>query len=358
MFEAVTTQLVAHSEALHAEAMRDHDSLLAAIVRQLPDPTADTLVGLLRSRVLSLPVSIAAPSPAQLLNARYGVVPFDQGSRDVELAALRALCDDPAMGRLELRLFVGRGGAGKTRLLMHFCEELWARSNEHWHAGFLSSDLDQACVEHLARAGFPALIVIDYAESRSDLWAGLRHLLEAEIARPKLRIVLLARQAGDWWETVAMGDSALDPLLRHPVVELQDVPVAAGDRRRHYTAAFNAYLPALAMRAPTRPHELPDLTDSRFARPLYLHMAALLELLELVYALALCEAAPSGHGARARWTSRTTRIRALGGDSHASDSDPANHRIGIGAFVVAACGSVRKRRADVYSVGVFRCCAE
>jgi GTPase SAR1 family protein len=75
----------------------------------------------------------------------------------------------PVLERIEVSLFCGAGGVGKSRLLMHFCEELWARTHEVWHAGFLEEAMQDAALPPLAARGYPALVVIDYAEGRASL---------------------------------------------------------------------------------------------------------------------------------------------------------------------------------------------
>jgi len=272
----VMSELCQHAAAL-AELKEDHEALFNVILRRLPDPPVDTLAGVLRARTLGLSTRPGDRSPAQLLDARYGVVPFDEEVRAKELAELRAFCDDPALERLEVRLFYGAGGVGKSRLLMRFCEELWARTDGVWHAGFLEEREQDAALDALAACGYPALVIIDYAEGRK-LHAWLKSLLEAEPARTRLRIVLLARHADEWWINLAQGDAAVEHLRRHPAVRLRDVAYDPGDRVRMYTQARQAYASALQKSTAFAPSLA--LQERHFARPLYLHMAALFDVLD------------------------------------------------------------------------------
>jgi tetratricopeptide (TPR) repeat protein len=271
----VTSELSLHSVAL-AELKQDHEALFNAILRRLPDPPVDTLAGVLRARTLSLPSLPGDRSPAQLLDARYRVVPFDEDVRARELAELRAFCDDSALERLEVRLFYGAGGVGKSRLLMHFCEELWARTTEVWHAGFLEEREQNAALTALAARGYPALVIIDYAEGRK-LHAWLKSLREAEPARTKLRIVLLARHADEWWTNLAEGDAVIEHLRRLPAVRLEGVAYAPGDRARMYDKARQAYARALHRGTPSTISL--GLQEAHFARPLYIQMAALFDVI-------------------------------------------------------------------------------
>ncbi|MDD9945985.1 MAG: hypothetical protein OXU20_33385 [Myxococcales bacterium] len=247
--DALLPELDSHRDALLAlvESSEQQQALLEQILARLPEPLADTLVGVLRSRRLSLPPE---PSPAQLLDARYGAVQFHKAARASELALLHALCDEPGE-RIELQLLIGPGGVGKTRLLMHFCEVTWGRTDEHWHAGYLPEDLQDEALPFLARSGHPALVIIDHAEGRG-LGPWLKKLLEAEPAR-KLRLVLLARHAGEWWDNLARGDAAVDHLRRREVVQVRDVPLEAGAREVLYTKALAAMSERLSKPHPAGP---------------------------------------------------------------------------------------------------------
>jgi hypothetical protein len=80
----LTTALAQHS-AEAAELKMDQRAIAELLRRRLPEPPADSLFGLLRTRALSLPKDASARSPLQMLDARYGVVPFDDASRTREL---------------------------------------------------------------------------------------------------------------------------------------------------------------------------------------------------------------------------------------------------------------------------------
>lgn len=133
------------------------------------------------------------PSPANRLDARHRVVPFDWEVRKAERKALEQWCaSDDEIG---LRLFVGSGGSGKSRLLGEWCAEQRARG---WRAGFVEDEVEPSQVGAMLRSVAPTLLVVDYAERRSNI----RPLLQAAACggeTPRLRIALLARSAGDWW---------------------------------------------------------------------------------------------------------------------------------------------------------------
>lgn len=88
---------------------------------------------------------------------------------------------------------------GKTRLFLHLCERL---KTSGWRAGFLRAEAAGASQElwpALIRQTQPLLLIVDYAETRrGELVSLLRASGQAESAR--VRIILLARAAGDWWK--------------------------------------------------------------------------------------------------------------------------------------------------------------
>jgi hypothetical protein len=213
----------------------------------------------------------AQRNPASLLNARYRFVPFYESGRRELLEDLRRWCDDPEPVRA--RLLVGPGGVGKTRLLIEFCERLRARQ---WGAGFLSKRASKERFHALVRSTGPALIVLDYAESRSDLG----ELLSAVAARRNgnlsgtIRVVLLARTAGAWWTSVQEVEGSIRDLLAgDPVTVLDAVAPCPADREEAFRQARKALAATTGVTEPTTP--VPSLDDPSFDRVLFLHMAAL-----------------------------------------------------------------------------------
>jgi hypothetical protein len=170
-----------------------------------------------------------AGNPGTLLNARYQVVPFFEDTRLQELEVLESWCGsaDP----FSVRLFVGPGGSGKTRLFIEWANDLRQRG---WHAGFLSDPVTSAGIEALLASQLQTLIVVDYAESHPDLLGLLRRVASRPArAGTLLRIALLARQIGDWWESLRTQDADVSHLLaHHEPVALATVPVEGTLRQR------------------------------------------------------------------------------------------------------------------------------
>ena len=143
-------------------------------------------------------------SPAGLLDPGRGLVDFT--GRDRELAALLAWCEDgQPRGVL---LVTGPGGVGKTRLSVELCARLEPRGWRCVRVG----DREEGVAPQVARRGWPGrvLLVVDYAETR----IGLGDLLRAVAAGAgPVRVLLLARSAGEWWDRLGGAEPAVRDLL-------------------------------------------------------------------------------------------------------------------------------------------------
>ncbi|WP_165502675.1 tetratricopeptide repeat protein [Actinomadura fibrosa] len=257
------------------------------------------------AEVLQARPAARAATPGSLLAAAAEAVPF-QGRVDHlrGLALWRDGGPADAVGGgaagVSVRLVTGEGGQGKTRLARRFAADSRAAG---WVAGFTvtapraaSDAQQQAGAEQLAallRACIePVLVVCDYAET-SPLFVEtlLTRLQERPPARP-VRVLLLARASGAWWQDLQdmLGDQAARLVTLPP---LGDDP---GVRREGYLAAVRGLaaglsrLPepavpdAAAERWPVLAGELaqspPDLSPE-FGNALTLQMTALLDLLQL-----------------------------------------------------------------------------
>lgn len=160
--------------------------------------------------------------------------------RDVEMASLRSFLQDARP--ISVRVMVGSGGSGKTRLALDLCDSL---AQEGWNTGFVTgAELDRFVAQQNLSAWHwqkPTLVVIDYAAAKAEtlkLW--LSELADRSqppaIPSHPLRLLLLERHAdpqGGWWQTVFGGDArqyARQALLDPPVpVEIRRL-VAQQDR--------------------------------------------------------------------------------------------------------------------------------
>jgi nucleoside phosphorylase len=153
-----------------------------------------------------------APAPSMLLNARYGVVPWHEAGRSEILASLDAWADDRSCP-VAVRLLHAEGGVGKTRLAIEWVRR---RRGRYDMAGFLVPAPDTRWLERLCGLGPPVMVVIDYAESRADLVAILERIAAFGAAtgpRRQVRVLLLARNDGDWWKSLPQRSLAIAELL-------------------------------------------------------------------------------------------------------------------------------------------------
>ncbi|MER7841517.1 serine protease [Streptomyces sp. NPDC096040] len=177
-----------------------------------------------------------ADSPAQLLRADVEAVPF-HGRTDL-LAALENWCLEP--GSFSTRLLVGGGGEGKTRLGVELCHRLRAQD---WVTGRLAEDAPAETLKVLEQLSHPLLLVVDYAETRQEQL----HALARHLGRPRcpVRLLLLARSAGDWLTQLAMSPN-LASLVAAPVEHLKPLEVTPTGRNAVWRAAVSSLADALS----------------------------------------------------------------------------------------------------------------
>ncbi|MFI0406131.1 trypsin-like peptidase domain-containing protein [Actinomadura sp. 3N508] len=153
-----------------------------------------------------------ARTPASLLVAAQETIPFVHRA---ELADLVEWCEGRGDVQGIVRLVHAPGGAGKTRLAARLCAD---RREHGWLAGFLAGGDLAAHAEKIVDgldAGFPVLLVLDYAQDRlASLGALLDHLARYVEPDAPIRVLLLARSHRPWWEALpaelgAAGDWAL-----------------------------------------------------------------------------------------------------------------------------------------------------
>ncbi|MFD9004133.1 tetratricopeptide repeat protein [Streptomyces sp. NPDC059582] len=221
-------------------------------------------------------------SPAVLLRARRAVVPF-RGRADL-LGQLRAWCAEPGFGAW---LVHGPAGQGKTRLAHHLTAE---RATDRWATLWLRADAPAAELTVLAEAAVPALVVVDYAETRLAQLADLLRALARHDGGAPMKVLLLARTAEDWWENLQTGTSVAEQLLDGaPVSALDPLEPDSGDRAGAYRQAADSFAAVLRQVRGWQHHPwpalaadlaLPTLEDVGLATALTLHMTVLADLLD------------------------------------------------------------------------------
>ena len=209
---------------------------------------------------------------ARLLDPRRELVGF-VGRAD-ELGALTAWCEGDDTDRL--RLVTGPGGVGKTRLAVELSERMKKRG---WACERIADGQESVAIAALrAVTRARALLVVDYAETR----VGLRQMLTALAGDQGagVRVLLLARAAGDWWDQLGAGEPAAWDLVQ-----------AASSAHLWLSAVIAADLSdadviALAVRSFAQELGLPERTVEIYGdvgvgqrRVLDLHAAALVAVL-------------------------------------------------------------------------------
>jgi tetratricopeptide (TPR) repeat protein len=214
------------------------------------------------------PTTLREGATAFLLEPKYGIVPFH--GREDELGELERWCAGD--GRLLVRLLCGRGGTGKTRLAAELCRRQQAAGAV---AGFLTAHAAER-ISNLARITAPLLVIIDEAQSN----LGPAAVLISELARVRraapARVLLLARQPGEWWPT-SLEDQLDDPDARFALaagaLPCELTSVEQGPREETFLAAVHAFAGRLG-RPPTN-LRVADLSAPVFETIFFVHLAAL-----------------------------------------------------------------------------------
>ncbi|MCP2265732.1 tetratricopeptide repeat protein [Promicromonospora thailandica] len=145
-----------------------------------------------------------ATSPARLLAPARRTVPFV--GRAAELASYRAWCADPRP--VAVRLVSGPRGVGKTRLAREIAH---TQARTGWTCLHVPDGAERTALATVPE-GVPALLLVDDAAGRGP---ALTDLLRSAARRRTgtLRILLVAREAGVWFDRLETGDPGTEALL-------------------------------------------------------------------------------------------------------------------------------------------------
>lgn len=218
---------------------------------------------------------------SQLLRPEEFCVPFHNSRRQILDGVLTwATATDGLPAELQFR--IGSAGAGKTRLMLEVCRELQSRG---WSAGFLASNLnphqtlEKQFKEFLA-ANSRTFVVVDYAETRRREVIELINAASVVSKSHRVRIMLLARDAGEWWDRLPTDYPSLESFLTGRAVSgphrIPEVP--PGEQSRE--TIFREALTAFSSRLGKSPQGIliPDLSAPHFANVLFIHLAAMAAL--------------------------------------------------------------------------------
>ena len=210
------------------------------------------------------------PALPSLLRPEHGLVPFL--GRQALLDRVTGWCQDPATDR-PLLLVTGGGGSGKTRLGREACVQMLLAG---WDAGLADDQRrDGTATTRLQR---PTLLVVDDADLRTGLISALVGYLRWDDAGPPVRLLLLARAAGTWWERLVRQQELADS---YTILDLDRHPVPPAGRAEHFRRASTAFATYRGPGAPPADVPLPDeLDDPAYADPLLIHIAALLHTVD------------------------------------------------------------------------------
>lgn len=176
-----------------------------------------------------------------VLQFQYRVVPFVAGGRleravGALLAWARGGEGEPGVS---VGVVSGPAGTGKSRLAAEVCDRLTEDSLE-WQAGFA----DYTALASAPVPEVPTLLVCDYPERHpalvgdflARLWQSHR---EGRLGVP-VRVLLVSRHQGTWWEPVQTRARNLERLIGHRV-DLTPGRLDAEELDRHAAIAFEAF---------------------------------------------------------------------------------------------------------------------
>ena len=144
-------------------------------------------------------------------------------------------------GDRPLWLVEGAAGTGKTRLAGEVADRLVAAG---WPAGWARPGMGAYAVTAAARNGRRALVLVDDAETRADLFDLLRTVANGGRPLP-VRVIMVARDFGPWWQTLLARLTPAEQEAAHRR------PHGHGRRRRDRPVAAGRWPCASCAAAPT-----------------------------------------------------------------------------------------------------------
>jgi tetratricopeptide (TPR) repeat protein len=221
-------------------------------------------------------------TPASLLVARNHVVSF-RSRHDL----MHRLASWSEGNRFSAMLLHGPGGQGKTRVAYELERRL---ADQRWATLWLAGGVSDQDLRVLGTVTVPLLIIVDYAETLTHQAAvALRECARLSSDTP-IRMLLLARAVGDWWDTLRSANAQAEELLATSTVEhLPELEINSAGRIDAYVDATRDLALALTQLPGQQDRDWKQVTYDLRARAqdaglpvsaLTLHMTALADLLD------------------------------------------------------------------------------
>ncbi|MGW3788171.1 hypothetical protein ACWD5Z_26565 [Micromonospora chokoriensis] len=214
------------------------------------------------------PASMVLPNrypEAWLLDSRYAVVDFVDGGD--ELPRLVAWAKSPE--RFSIGVLTGNGGMGKSRTASQLSCIL---NGEGWDAGYLNVENDGSWRE--VASDHPLLIAVDYASRYTQSVAKLIARLAESESNDRVRLLLLERRKGAWWDSLNRQTRRYAEHLTEIQESLNSSDLTPAVTSQHVAAAIAAFSKAMGVQA-VGPDKVPV---SGLTTPLLIHISALLTL--------------------------------------------------------------------------------
>jgi Tetratricopeptide repeat len=175
----------------------------------------------------------------------------------------------------DVQLVTGEGGTGKTRLAIQFGQEL--RERHGWRSYWVPAGGEADAVAAGCQSREPVLLVFDYAETRPGIGDVLGQLITSA-PQASVRVLLLARSAGEWWEQVVSGAGMVVSETLAAILPVTLGPLAGpAGQEEVYRQAAEAFATVLGVACPDTP--VPASVGPG-APVLVVHAAALLAVLD------------------------------------------------------------------------------
>ena len=251
-------------------------------------------------------------------------------------------------GHAAVRLVTGDGGAGKTRLALRLVDEVAING---WQPLWVRRGLERDAVRAVHVLGQPCVLMVDYAETRSEL-VGLLDDVSADRDGPDLRVLLLARSAGEWWQRLlANAEEQTAALLEASTLVALGPVRAAGGPQEVFDDAVTAFVQKLGTGRPDVRLALSDPDPV----VLVVHAAALLAAVDYATGTSPRNQAASGQEVLEALLGHEARYWAHSAASRGLDLDLSVLRLAvaagclIGAESETAAGALLSRVPDLGS---------